>query len=238
MPAFDVHDWCAWAPRMTGQVAWQRWAQEPGYTGEGEPGLPDVGFLAPMQRRRLGLLARMFFQVAQPLAGGEAMPVVFASRHGDTRQTMELLRAVATGDGMSPTAFGLSVHNATTGLWSIQTGQMTEMLATASEGDSLEHALLDACGLLQEGAAQVLVVCAEDQPARDYEPWVDDVPFPYAVALRVRPGARWRLDLVEGAAADSGALVTASPLNNLRRLLAGQAAWLSGREGRLWHWRQ
>jgi len=68
----------------------------------------------------------------------------------------------------------------------------------AAEGDGLEQALLEAAVLLGEGAPGVLLVVAEETPPALYAPYIDDVPFPYAVALLLRPGEEWRLDLAEG----------------------------------------
>lgn len=242
MPAFELHDWCAWAPRLTTRQAWVQWAHRGEYPiHDGTEAVPDVSFLPPMQRRRMGLMTRMFFQVAQPLVGaGQSVPVVLASQHGDTRQTVELLAALSRDEGLSPTAFGLSVHNATIGLWSMQTGQMCGMVATASPGDGLEHAVLEACGLMAEGAAQVLVVCVEDRPASIYLPWMEDTPFPYAVALLIRPGQEVQMDLVSADGLLPEADAPVSPLASVRRLLAGEADWccVAPQGRRKWRWRQ
>lgn len=236
--AFDVRAWRAWAPVMPDRQAWQTWAAT-GTALQADPAdalalLPDVSFLPALQRRRLDRLGRMFFHVTRPLVeDGAATPIVFSSRHGDTQQTAQLLQSVADGSGMSPTAFGLSVHNAWTGLWSIHAGQRCEMLALGGSADGLEQAVLAACGLLQEGAAQVLVVCAEDRPAPAYAHWIDDVPFPYAVALLLQPGDQWRLALMDG---DDSGVEMATPLRSVRGVLGGQSSWLSACQGRVWHW--
>jgi len=191
---FDIDQWQAWAPGLANIDDWATWARDPCCLENDDE--PDVSFLPAMQRRRLSRLARMAFAVATPLAQGQPpMPLVYASRHGETPRTFAILSDLAREEALSPTQFSLSVHNAIIGLWSIQQGDGSEMTALAAEGDGLEHAMLEAGLLLAEGAPSVLVVVAEDRPPAAYGPWIDDVSFPYAVALRLTSGQRWRLSL-------------------------------------------
>jgi hypothetical protein len=201
---FIIDQWRAWAPGLHSDEAWQAWAREPRPVADDDT-QPNCDFLPAMQRRRLSRLARMTMHVAWPLCGeGEQLPFVFASRHGETPRTYALLSDVAERQPLSPTQFGLSVHNAIAGQWSILRGQRGESVAVAGETDTFEHAMVEAATLLSEGAPAVLVVIAEEYPAEPYRDWIDDVPFSYALALRVRGvrtdqdtpiGARWQLQL-------------------------------------------
>jgi hypothetical protein len=96
------------------------------------------------------------------------------------------------------------VHNAIAGQWSILRGQHGESVAIAGEADTFEHAMVEAAALLSEGAPAVLLVLAEEYPPEPYRDWIDDVPFSYALALRIRgietdsstqAGERWQLRL-------------------------------------------
>jgi hypothetical protein len=56
-------------------------------------------------------------------AGADSdVPLVFASRHGDVARSMDLLGALVSDQPLSPTGFGLSVHNAIAALYSIARG--------------------------------------------------------------------------------------------------------------------
>jgi hypothetical protein len=64
--------------------------------------------------------------------------------------------------------------------------------------------MLEAATLLDQGAPAVIVVLAEERPPAAYDEWIDDVPFSYAVALRVDksgpdrgepPNPHWQLRL-------------------------------------------
>jgi beta-ketoacyl synthase-like protein len=201
---FLIEQWCAWAPGVDTDEAWQAWAKHPVVMPDTDA-QPSCDFLPAMQRRRLSRLARMTLHVAWPLCGEhEQLPLVFASRHGETPRTFALLSEVADEQPLSPTQFGLSVHNAIAGQWSILRGQRGESVAIAGEADTFEHAMMEAAALLGEGAPAVLVVIAEERPPAAYDDWIDDVPFSYALALRVggiesrskaRAGECWQLRL-------------------------------------------
>lgn len=202
MMDFCIEQWRAWAPGLDTEAAWQAWAQCPVRVPD-DGTQPACDFLAALQRRRLSRLARMTMHVAWPLCGEEEqLTFVFASRHGETPRTFALLSDVADGQPLSPTQFGLSVHNAIAGQWSILRKQHGESISIAGGADTFEHAMLEVAMLLGEGAPCVLVVMAEELPPTAYDGWIEDVPFSYAVALRVsrvvpseaaQGGERWRL---------------------------------------------
>lgn len=197
-----------------------------------------------MQRRRLSPMARAVFECAWPVAAGQpSMPLVFASRHGETTRSFGLLQALAAGEPLSPTAFGLSVHNAIAGQWSIIRRETDESVALSAEEDGLELAFLEAGLLLAEGHDNVLVVLAEERPPAPYSPWIDDVPFSYAAAFRLRAGRDWRLENSAvpasrpgDTAADSAAPGWPNALNLLRHLALRTPRWQHANRGRHWLW--
>jgi len=230
---FKIEAWRAWAPGLDSADDWQAWQHAPCRVADnGEQ--PDVGFLPAMQRRRLSRLARMLFHVAWPLAESRGpLPLVFVSRHGETPRTLAILGDLARNEPLSPTQFSLSVHNAIIGLWSILRGDSSEMSALAGEGDGLEQGLLEAASLLGAGAPAVLLVVAEEKPPALYAPFIDDVPFSYAVALLLTPGADWQLCLQPGSGPRAD---WPHALNLVRALCSGQNALLHHWKNRQWTW--
>lgn len=195
---FDIKGWQAWAPGVSSHEDWLAWCARPCLLEPLEV-LADVSFLPALQRRRLSPLARMAFHVGWPLAEDMGpQPLVFCSRHGETPRNLQLLTSLAQQEELSPTHFSLSVHNAVVGLWSIFRNDTSEMAAIAGVEDGLEHALLEAQLLLAAGAPSVLVIVAEDQQPDAYLPWINDVPFAYALALQIVPGQQWQLELSTG----------------------------------------
>ncbi|MGV8916938.1 MAG: beta-ketoacyl synthase chain length factor [Pseudomonas sp.] len=234
---FNIAQWRAWAPGLENTQEWQQWCLSPCIV-EKSDATPDVSFLPAMQRRRLSRMARMAFSVGWPLAvGHEHLPLVFVSRHGETPRTFDILRDLAADQPLSPTQFSLSVHNAVIGLWSIMRGETSEMTALAAAGDGLEHGVLEACALLAEGAPAVLLIVTEDQPPQAYCAWVDDVPFPYAVALLLTSGSDWQLTLGSAHASQPKA-PWPHALNLLRTLLSGQTLCQHSWKNRLWNWQR
>lgn len=233
MTHFNIDTWRAWAPGLDSTDDWQAWQQAPAHVAD-DSQQPDVSFLPALQRRRLSRLARMAFHVAWPLADAHGpLPMVFASRHGETPRTLAILGDLARDEPLSPTQFSLSVHNAIIGLWSIQRGDTSEMTALAAEGDGLEQALLEASTLLGEGAPAVLLVIAEELPPELYAPYIDDVPFSYAVALLLTPGSDWQLELSQG----SGPRAAWPHALELVRALCGNADSLQHHwNSRQWNW--
>lgn len=226
----------AWTARLTGAPGIRHrraWHQAPSrLVDAGQQ--PDVSALPAMQRRRLSRLARMAFHVAWPLSEAHPqLPMVFASRHGETPRTLTILTDLAHGEPLSPTQFSLSVHNAIIGLWSIQRGDHSEMTAIAGAGDGLENAVLEACGMLHDGAPAVLLVIAEETPPELYAPFIDDVPFPYAVGLLLTPGDDWQLQLSRANGASSE---WPHALNLVRALCSDQPTLQHHWKSRQWTW--
>ena len=234
---FNIAQWRAWAPGLASADDWYAWCRDPVLPPVSEAS-PDVSFLPAMQRRRLSRLARMAFSVGWPLAEGlEDLPLVFISRHGETPRTLDILSDLANEQPLSPTQFSLSVHNAVIGLWSILRGETSEMTALAAAGDGLEHGLIEACALLNEGAPAVLLVITEEQPPEAYACWIDDVPFPYAVGLLLTPGTQWQVTLETGPA-DAEHAPWPHALNLLRHLFDEQASFQHAWKTRVWTWQR
>ncbi|WP_323846044.1 beta-ketoacyl synthase chain length factor [Microbulbifer magnicolonia] len=125
----------------------------------------DVSFLPAMQRRRLSPLAKAAFATAHPLIGDRDLPLLCCSVHGEAQRTYSLLSDVAAGESLSPTAFGLSVHNAIAGQLSILCGIQSPALALAGGDLPLQAGFLEAAGMLAEGVPElVLLFCEEPLP--------------------------------------------------------------------------
>ncbi len=241
-----IEQWRAWAPGLQTAADWQAWAQAPVRVPDQQQ-QPECLTLPPMQRRRLSRMARMTIEVASPLCGDdEQLPFVFASHHGETPRTFALLGDVAAAQPLSPTQFGLSVHNAIAGQWSILRNQRGESVAIAGGVDTFEHAMLEAAALLHAGATSVLAVIAEEQPPAAYAGWIDDVPFSYALALRLGHAevdsqhsdqSCWRLSL--GRHHGNGAACAwPHALDFLRAMHTPERSITHVWKTRRWHWQR
>lgn len=158
--------------------------------GDATVELPHV---PAMSRRRLGHLAKLATSVADrvlALALGENIPVVWASRYGDADKALALLRSRALNEPMSPTAFGLSVHNAVGAQHAILRGMRANAVCVASSCCVPEAGVVEAVGLLsdvEQGPAEVLLVCYDDRLPSDYAVFHDEPATDYAWAALLVP---------------------------------------------------
>lgn len=181
---FVIVGWAAWAPGITTPAQWLAWAAAPGLPSGSE--VPALSEMPAMARRRLNPLGRMAAQVAYACHAGElGLPVIFASRYGDAARSLDLLGDQARGEPLSPTAFGLSVHNAIGAMYSITRGDRANYLSLAAGAGSATAALVEAAGLLHDGAAQVMLVCYDAPLPGAYACFNDEPAAPYAWAWRI-----------------------------------------------------
>lgn len=174
---FNILDWKAWTPAQNDA--------------------PDVSVIPAMLRRRLSPLGRAALSVIMPLAQTHgAMPLVYVSRHGDLNRTLGLLEDMAKSEPLSPTAFSLSVHNATAGLFSIQHGLTSNITAISGGAQELVPALLEALGLCNEQTPQVLCVFCDEPTPSIYQHQAEQPAHAYAVALIIGAGQDWQLESV------------------------------------------
>jgi len=183
---FSIAAHAAWAPGIETPEAWLAWAKQPFLiNGETEPGVKQM---PPMLRRRAGALGKMALEVAyQCLDGRKDVPAVFCSRHGEVARAYELLSDLANDVALSPTAFGLAVHNASAGLFSIARTDQANHLALAAGASTVEHAVIEACGLLADGAPMVLLVAYDNCLPLVFEKFQDCKEQPHAWAWLLVP---------------------------------------------------
>jgi hypothetical protein len=234
---FSIASQAAWAPGVTTPEQWQQWARAPfPITGSEEPG---VKMMPAMLRRRAGSLGKMALEVAyQCLDGRSDVPSVFCSRHGETARAVELLTDLSRGEPLSPTVFGMAVHNATAGLLTIARADRANHIAVAAGEASVEHAVIEACGLLADGAPMVLLV-AYDYPLPAIFAGFDEChEQPHAWAWLMVPPAGEAISLSWSAATEGDASPAAMPggLEVLRFQVSGARQMERVAERRRWRW--
>lgn len=146
-----------------------------------------------MSRRRLGHLAKLAVSAVDrvlPSARNVDIPVVWASRYGDAEKALGLLRTQALDEPLSPTAFGLSVHNAVGAQHSILRGIRANSVCVASSCCVPEAGAVEAVSLLADGdpeTAEVLLVCYDEPLPPEYAVFHDEPVAEYAWAVLLRP---------------------------------------------------
>jgi hypothetical protein len=239
---FAISAWAACAPGVVTPSDWQDWALR--------PRLPagvvavELNDMPAMHRRRLGPLGRMAARVAydcQRTATG--MPVVFASRYGDAARSLGVLHDHVLGQAVSPTDFALAVHNAIGAMYSIARKDDANYTAIASGQASAAAGVVEAVGLLHDGAKEVLLVCYDAPLPGDYAEFADEPAALYAWAWRLclpRTGEPYlSLELTHQAQpAGTGAVPLPFGLDVLRFFLSDAPALHCVGDGMSWTWRR
>lgn len=165
---------------------WQAWAASPELpAGELEV---DVSYVPAMARRRLGRLAKMAVMVADDVLNQAQLadvPIVWASRHGDAQKSLELLRAQVRAEPLSPTSFGLSVHNGIGAQHSILRGMVSNAICVASSNAVPEAGVVEAFGMLHDGASDVVLVCYDEPLPGEYAQFTEEPVAEFAWAILV-----------------------------------------------------
>jgi beta-ketoacyl synthase-like protein len=236
---FSIVSSAAWAPGVESCDAWLAWANGDLAISAGVSE-PPVKPMAPMLRRRAGFLSKMALEVAYQCMGKEIdVPTVFCSRHGEARRSVDLLMDLAKTLPLSPTSFGLSVHNATAGIFSIARGDHTNSIALAAGQSSVEHAMVEVCGLLADGEPKVLLVVYDCPLPRVYRAFQDCNEQPFAWAWLIQSPTDGVVSLCWSSSlpnAPSSAEELSPGLEILRFYLRKDSSLERICDGRRWQW--
>jgi len=246
--SFVIESWAACAPGVDTPQRWAQWASAP-WLPEGEPQVA-LAAVAPMLRRRFAPLGRLAAQAAIDLAGSATLapdadlddqPTVYASRYGETSRCLELLGEQAHGNPLSPTAFGLSVHNAIGAMIALTRGDRRNSSAIAAGRATAAAGVVEALGLLEDGAAGASLIVYDAPLPANYTQFEDEPSAHFAFAWKLRrPRAGERALHLEWQA-DEGECASAQPQlpSSLQALWFGlsDARELSQSSGgRRWSW--
>lgn len=112
--------------------------------------------LPMMIKRRLTALGRQAIELLyQANDQKKPIPWVIASRHADTLRKTRLLTCLAKKELVSPTDFGMSVHNAIIGTFSIATKNKEMHTAVSGSENTFESGLLEAYALQKDKKSTV-----------------------------------------------------------------------------------
>ncbi len=159
---------------------------------------PKLTFVPAMQRRRLSPFAKMVFHTAEQVSKqvSDNLPIIFSSRHGDLHKTLSILADISVCEAISPTAFGLSVHNAAPSLYSIFKENKEQISVVSAGADSFFMALIDTYARLQSHKSEKVLLIHADQSLPDiYQEFRDEQQIDHSLSMVLNlPDAEQRED--------------------------------------------
>ncbi len=198
---------------------------------------PDVSFVEAALRRRLSPLAKLSLRAAHECAGElPNVRIVYASRHGDLARTTAMLFDLTRGQELSPTAFSMSVLNASAGVYSIAKTDRTASTAISAAQASFGWGLLEASLQLASGAdTPVLLIYADEPAPAPYGTLTADVTEAQAIGLLLDNGAPNKLVCqIRSADAPASAVSQSSAFLSCLDRKKTTATWHG--EGKTWTW--
>lgn len=137
-----------------------------------------------MTARRLSAGSRHAIQAALGVhARNPANALVFASRHGESERTTQIITALAADAAISPTNFTMSVHNAAVGQFAITAQETLPSVSISAGTDTFRQSLHEARAFLEAGFERVLHVDFETGFPDVYRPFCPESFPAYAVAF-------------------------------------------------------
>lgn len=221
---FDIIHWdaCSGGVRTVSQWSNTDTGLENPMPDEAFSGSSECLYLTPRQRRRLSAISKLTLDIAVGcMDGHHQVPTVFTSRYGEVDRMAGLLESICSGEEASPTGFSLSVHNTSSGLFSIQTGNQCPSTAVSAGHDSLTAGLIEAVSQLGAGVSQILLVVFEDRMPEVYQSFASKNEFPIAAAFLLRAGGPYRLSVRAEQIVDVQLNPPLSTFSQLRQLIGG-----------------
>lgn len=180
-------------------------------------------------------MAKMSIKVAHDCAVDVPdVRFVYASRHGELTRTTAMLCDLATEKGLSPTAFSMSVLNASAGLFSILQRNTAPSTAISAAATSFGYGLLEAgLQLAQKPEQPVLLVYADEPTPVIYGEAEMSNLKAHAIGLLLQTGSARQITCRTFTGNEMPSFEPQSRAF-LRCLESGQATWHG--EGKTWAW--
>lgn len=234
MACVEVERWTFWSPESSDPSGWfAHWQLAEAQAVEGSP---PGDRIPPMQRRRMSRLARMALSCALETAGDEAVDYsIFCSQHGEIVRTHDILESISEGTEISPTAFSQSVHNTSSGLYTILTQSNHASTSIASGPNSFAYAWIEAESYLAANPDhRVLLVDFDEVIPAEYSDYSKQVQCDHALALLLRAVDDGGIGLSKDRSAPETFLPQGPQF--LAWLQAGSNSLSLGADGQGWRW--
>jgi hypothetical protein len=234
MNGIDVVRWNFWSPESSDPARWlDRW-RTPG--AEPADGNPVVEQIPPMQRRRMSRLTKMALAVALDVTVDAPVDYsIFCSQHGEIVRTREILASISDGTEISPTAFAQSVHNTSSGLYTIIAKSNHASTSIASGANSFAHAWLEAQAYLAGNPEhRVLLIDFDEVIPEEYRAYSQQVDCDHALAMLLTAAGEGGIEMTRVPDASDQDLPQGPQF--LAWIQSGKELLTLGADGQGWQW--
>jgi hypothetical protein len=183
MVRLQIERWSFWSPESSDPTGWSDyWVCDGAIRKSGEP---DPSAIPAMQRRRLSRLSKMALAAALDASSDMAIDYsIFCSQHGEIVQTSALLSSISQGVELSPTAFAQSVHNTSSGLFTVISKTHAASSSIGSGPNTFAYGWIEAQAYLHRNPThRVLLVDFDEVIPEEYQSYSDQVMTDHALAL-------------------------------------------------------
>lgn len=183
MVRLQIERWSFWSPESPDPADWSDyWARDGAVRQTGDP---DASLIPAMQRRRLSRLSKMALAAALDASSDLTIDYsIFCSQHGEIVQTSALLSSISEGIELSPTAFAQSVHNTSSGLFTVISKTRTASSSIASGANTFAYGWLEAQAYLDRNPAhRVLLVDFDEVIPDEYQSYSEQLISDHALAI-------------------------------------------------------
>jgi len=186
MPQLEVENWSFWSPEGSDPSLWLKHWQNAGVAAG--VGSPPVDQVPAMQRRRMSRLSKMALSTALQVLGENTVDYsIFCSQHGEIARTRDILNSISSSSEISPAAFAQSVHNTSSGLFTIITASNAPSMSMASGANTFAYAWLEAQAYaLIHPAHRILLVDFDEALPEVYRQYSADKVCDHSMALLLR----------------------------------------------------
>ena len=172
------------------------------------------------------------------MAEEKQMPLVYCSRHGDIERTLSVLLEIADEQTVSPMQFSLAVHNAISGVLSIQQKNRSAISALVADNGGVVPVLLEAAGFIAENRSDsVLCLISDVRLPEIYRDENTPPDFAFAISLIISrdEGVPVSLKLIDRAGdCDSKSELNCTPIELIQFLDSDHSHMDMVENGSIW----
>ena len=234
MVRLQIERWSFWSPESPDPAGWSDyWAGDDAIRKTAEP---DASVIPAMQRRRLSRLSKMALSAALDASSDLTIDYsIFCSQHGEIVQTSALLSSISEGIELSPTAFAQSVHNTSSGLFTVISKTNSASSSIASGANTFAYGWIEAQAYLDRNPAhRVLLVDFDEVIPDEYQSYSDQLISDHALAIVLSVSNEGGMGMTSVSPREDEALPQGPVFLSWER--SGAATLSLTTEGRGWQW--